>query len=246
MTAPALPAAALVCAVAAIWIGAGPAPATIRLRELLVRPVPGPVVRVARRAGRRVATIRAERGRHELWRSAVIELCDGVAAELAAGRAAESALAEAAAALDERVGAVLLTEWARGRAAGEDTAAMLDRLAARPGADGLRLLAACWRIGAERGGTFGTVIEGLAGSLREEEAQRREVASQLAGPRATARLLAALPLLGLAMAGALGARPLAFLFGTIPGAICLVLGLGLDALGLHWTRRLVTAAQTTR
>jgi tight adherence protein B len=120
----------------------------------------------------------------------------------------------------------------------------LDELATRPGAEGLRLLAACWRIGAERGGTLATVLDGLAGALRDEEAQRQDVAVQLAGPRATARLLALLPLLGLGMAAALGAHPIPFLCSTLPGLACLITGISLNLLGLHWTRRLAKSAES--
>ncbi|MBA8950643.1 type II secretion system F family protein [Actinomadura namibiensis] len=115
-----------------------------------------------------------------------------------------------------------------------------------PGAEGLRLLAACWRIGAERGGTLATVLDGLAAALRDEEAQRQEIATQLAGPRTTARMVAFLPLLGLGMAAMLGARPLEFLLGTLPGAACLILGVALDLAGLRWTRRLAQAAEGPR
>ncbi|WP_067814084.1 type II secretion system F family protein [Actinomadura kijaniata] len=115
-----------------------------------------------------------------------------------------------------------------------------------PGAEGLRLLAACWHIGAERGGTLATVLDGLAAALRDEEAQRQEIATQLAGPRTTARMVAFLPLLGLGMAAMLGAKPLEFLLGTLPGVACLVLGVALDLAGLHWTRRLAQAAEGPR
>ncbi|MFD0855457.1 type II secretion system F family protein [Actinomadura adrarensis] len=119
----------------------------------------------------------------------------------------------------------------------------LEKLAQQPGAEGLRLLAACWRIGSERGGTLATVLDDLATALRDQETTRQEIATQLAGPRATARLLAVLPLLGLIMAGLLGANPVAFLAGTVPGLACLVIGLGLNATGLWWTHRLAKNAE---
>jgi tight adherence protein B len=168
----------------------------------------------------------------------VIELCDGIAAELAAGRAAGPAFTGSAGVLEPAVAAALLDPRA-----GEELPERLTLIARTPGAEGLRLLAACWRIGAERGGALASVIESLADALRDEEAHRQEIAAQLAGPRATARLLAGLPLLGLGMAAALGTRPLGFLFGTPPGLACLVLGGGLDALGLWWTRRISAAAE---
>ncbi len=129
---------------------------------------------------------------------------------------------------------------------GDDVADALDQASRTPGCDGLRLLAGCWRIGVDRGGMLATVIEGLADALRDEQAHREEVTLQLAGPRATARLLAVLPLLGLAMAVALGAHPFGFLFGTLPGVLCLSLGVTLDALGMWWTQRLTQAAEESR
>ncbi|MGI8334989.1 type II secretion system F family protein [Actinomadura scrupuli] len=264
--------AAGLCAAAAVWSLLLPGRSVLRLRRVLgsadgsheTAHQPGsasaggspldPARELARRLGAAVTSWRAGRRQEARWRIAVIALCDGVGAELAAGRAQEPALAEAIAALEPEPAAVLRAEWAGGAGvgpsgvppAGLEIPEMLERVARLPGAQGLRPLAACWRIGAERGGTFASVVDGLAAALRDEEAHREEIAAQLAGPRATARLLAGLPVLGLAMGAALGAHPLSFLFGTLPGVICLVLGGGLDALGLWWTRRLVAAAEAAR
>ena len=69
------------------------------------------------------------------------------------------------------------------------------------------------------------------------------MAAQLAGPRATAVLLALLPVFGLAMGNALGADPLAVLVGTPVGRGCLVLGLLLEVAGLLWTARITRRAE---
>ena len=225
----------------AVWLAAAPSRAAFRLRVLLgaaVPTLPGSSVRSLTEALREL-----RRSRHRIHdrRVAVIELCDGIGAELAAGRPPAAALANAAGVVDAELRVAL--ESARH---GGDVAAELDRLAELPGAAGLRLLAGCWRIGAERGGMFGGVIADLACALRDEQAHRAEVTAQLAGPRATARLLAMLPLLGLMMGAALGARPLSFLFGSLPGLTCLLIGVGLDVLGLWWTRRLAAGAVVPR
>jgi tight adherence protein B len=256
---------ATLCAAVALWSLLFPSSSALRLRGLLGSadssdPGSGggsPFVRaemLVRRAGLLVSSWRARRRLESQWRAGVIALCDGVGAELAAGRAQETALAESIAALEPELAAVLRAEWAGSGGlgpdgvpqAGSEVPDMLERVADRPGAQGLRLLAACWRIGAERGGSFASVVDGLAAALRDEQAHREEVMAQLAGPRATARLLAGLPVLGLAMGGALGAHPLMFLFGTLPGLVCLILGVGLDVLGLWWTRHLVAAAEEPR
>lgn len=230
---------AAACAAAAVSWWSLPRPAVIRLRRVLPSGLTSRP-RLAANLVRNIENRRVRRRRIRLRRAAVIELCDGIGAELAAGRSPESALTAAAAVLDSAVAAELL---GTGLSSDADVPAVLLRSSTLPGAEGLRLLAACWRIGAERGGTFAPVVDGLAAALRDEEAQREEISSQLAGPRATARLLAGLPVLGLAMGAALGAHPLSFLSGTLPGLVCLVLGVGLDALGLWWTNRLSAAAE---
>jgi tight adherence protein B len=241
VTGPSVIGLAVSCLAGACWAMALPPPALVRLRAALtVRRRPWHHLVLAR-AGSALREAGGRRRQVSCRRAAVIELCDGIAAELAAGRTPAAAFAEAAAVLDPSVAGALL----RPRP-GEELADTLERAAAAPGAEGLRLLAGCWRIGAERGGALATVIDNLAETLRDQEAHRQEIAAQLAGPRATARLLAGLPLLGLGMAAALGAHPLAFLFGTVPGVVCLVVGAGLDALGLWWTGRLAAAAEAPR
>jgi tight adherence protein B len=233
------PAAALIGV--AVWIAAAPSRAAFRLRGLLGVAAPAWPSSPVRSVTRALHELRRSRHRARDRRLAVIELCDGIGAELAAGRPPATALANAAGAVDADLRGAL--ESVRH---GGDVAAELDRLAKLPGAEGLRLLAGCWRIGAERGGMFGGVVADLASALRDEEAHRAEVTAQLAGPRATARLLAMLPLLGLAMGAALGAHPLSFLFGSLPGLACLLTGAGLDALGWWWTRRLAAGALVPR
>jgi len=226
---------AVLCSAGAVWMLLAPAPALRRLDRLVTRPQSDPLHTLRRR----FEAMRERRTRPQRWRTSVIELCDAMAAELSAGRTPDEAFTAAAAVLDPHVSRELLHT-------SRPPPEHLDKLATRPGAEGLRLLAACWRIGAERGGTLATVLDGLAGALRDEEAQRQDVSVQLAGPRATARLLAALPLLGLAMAAALGAHPVPFLCGTLPGLACLITGMALNLLGLHWTRALAKSAESPR
>lgn len=245
------------CAFAAVWVGSSPSPAALRLTTVFRAPS-GPsghlgstkpqALTASARAGAVTARLRRlagalNRRRRDVAarRAAVIELCDGTAAELIAGRPAGTALAKAASVLPNLPGLASIID-----SAPEDVIATLTRASTTEGCAGLRLLAGCWRIGVDRGGMLASVIEGLAEALRDEQSHREDIALQLAGPRATARLLAVLPALGLGMAAALGAKPLQFLFGTMPGALCLSLGSGLDILGLWWTSRLATAAEQIR
>ena len=79
----------------------------------------------------------------------------------------------------------------------------------------------------------------------DAQARRRadsEIASELAGPRASALLLAGLPVLGLAMGAAMGADPVSTLLGTGAGLTLLSLGLALEIAGVLWSRRIVRSA----
>ena len=147
-----------------------------------------------------------------------------VAAQAACGPAAE-ALAAAAASY----------RW------GGDLAGTLDRpdSAAQ---DALAALAVCLAVCARSGHGLAHAVERVRDSCRVQEEQRSAVETGLAGPRATAVLLAALPLAGLALAGLLGADPAHVLLGTPAGWVCVVLGVGLDGLGLLWARRIASSA----
>lgn len=235
------------CAAAIVWALTLPGPAVLRMRRMVDPPAAAPAMTLLLRACViRAEALRSRRRERSSNRASVIELCDGLGAELAAGRTPQEALEAAAGALDGPIAAALRNELAATAPLGVEVAGLLEHLAERPGADGLRSLAACWRIGAERGGGFAAVIDGLAVALRDDEAQRAEVTAQLAGPRATARMLAGLPLLGLGMAAMLGADPVAFLLGTPGGLLCASLGIALNALGLWWTHRLAAAAEIPR
>ncbi|MFT0848345.1 hypothetical protein VR010_11405 [Actinomycetaceae bacterium L2_0104] len=87
------------------------------------------------------------------------------------------------------------------------------------------------------------VLDSCARGITEaaEAAAARRVA--LAGPKASARMLAWLPLLGIGLGSAIGASPIAFLTGSAGGRACLVLGLLFEAAGIIWVRRLTARAE---
>ncbi|MFC4058597.1 type II secretion system F family protein [Planomonospora corallina] len=230
-------ATALLLAALAAGTWTGPDPAAARLRRLLRRGSTGP------RSSRRWPTREALPSRRAAaWREASLELCQGLAAELAAGRTANEALVRVVSvmAFPDPMAGRTLTAAARD---GGDVPVALLAVAPERGGEGLRRLAACWRASVTAGGGLVALVDRVAASLREAEAHRQDVAAQLAGPRATARLLAGLPVLGLLMAAGLGMRPLDFLFGGPAGTACLVLGIVLDGCGLWWTHHLVARAE---
>lgn len=139
---------------------------------------------------------------------------------------------------------------ARAAAAGEDPAAALreHRGAVPAAASGSALgsLALAWRTSESTGAPAAVVLERLAAALRDEAAATDARDAALAGPRATARLLLALPPLGLAASTALGADPLAVLVGTPAGRWCAALGATSAVAGWAWSAALVRAATRAR
>jgi tight adherence protein B len=88
----------------------------------------------------------------------------------------------------------------------------------------------------------------LVQSVREDLVARRRFAERtraaLAGARATATVLAGLPVLGVLLGEAMGARPVAVLLGGGLGGILLVVGVTLVVAGLAWTRRITEKVMT--
>ncbi|MEP6760861.1 MAG: type II secretion system F family protein [Sporichthyaceae bacterium] len=171
-------------------------------------------------------------------RTAVIELCSALGAELRSGATARNALIAASRDLPavEHLASVAAAPHG-------DITQALQATAALGGGAGLRRLAACWQVSERSGSGLAPSVSRLTATLRDEEQVRREVAAQLAGPRATSVLLAMLPAFGLAMGSAMGADPVAVLLGTPLGQGCLVLGLLLETAGLWWIARITLGAE---
>lgn len=192
-------------------------------------------------ARRRLGAVAARR-EAERREAAVIELCATVAAEARAGLQPEQALLAAdGPALRDTDPAV----WAAARFGGDVPSAL--RVAAdRPGAQGLRGMAACWQVARQGGGTLAEGLERVAAALGADRDLRLEIRTQLAGPRATATVLASLPVFGLLLGDALGAKPLWVLLHTPAGLTCLALGVALQGAGLAWVARLTRRAEQPR
>lgn len=206
---------------------------------LLAGPVPGGLVLVAGLGVVRVRTVRHRSRAAAAERAGALHACGMLAGELSAGRTPADALSAAAEVACGPVRDALTAGAAADRLGGDVPAALAAPapVSAVPGT--LRSLAACWAVCAQSGGGLAAAVARLEEGLRSEAAQRRRVEAELAGPRATAALLAVLPGGGLLLAAGIGADPLHVLLETPVGLVCLVIGLGLDGLGLLWTDRLV-------
>ncbi|MEV5430644.1 type II secretion system F family protein [Streptomyces sp. NPDC052701] len=190
---------------------------------------------------RRVRLAGQARRARERQGDAVIALCGSLAGEVRAGRQPGEALRYAArdsGGLGGAQAAVLAAARFGGDVPGALTAA-----ARQPGAEGLRGLAACWRVAVDQGAGLAAGLDRLEGALRAERDQRADLRAQLAGARSTAVMLAGLPALGLGLGTALGADPLHVLLHTGAGLGCLLTGGVLEGLGLWWVLRIVRGAE---
>ena len=86
------------------------------------------------------------------------------------------------------------------------------------------------------------MLERVAADLSVQREHDAAVAAALAGPRSSAAVLAALPVLGVLLGIAMDADPLGLLLATPAGQLLCLVGVGFDVLGLLWTRRLANAA----
>jgi tight adherence protein B len=209
----------------------------------LSRPDTAAVLLVVAPAGAGAAALvrRHRRGRRAaLVAGRVLECCDAIAGELAAGQPPGAALRRAAGTWPP------LAAVAETHDLGGEVPRALRRVAALPGAGDLRLLAAAWTVSHRTGQGLSDAVRRCADTLRADRATRRVVAGELASARSTARLLAFLPVAATVMGAGAGADPLGFLLGEPLGLVCLAGGLGFGLAGLWWLESIAGDLEDSR
>ena len=191
-------------------------------------------------AGLRLWRRRALAARVATNRTRVVELCDALRVELGAGQAPADALALAAHDWPEMAPA------ARTAQAGGDVPQTLRQLAALPGAGDLRVVAAAWQVAHRTGHGLADALGRVAEELRAAEQTRRVVAGELASARATARLVAALPVAALLLGTGAGSDPWGFLLHQPLGWACLAGGVAFGLAGLTWIEALAADVERVR
>jgi tight adherence protein B len=181
------------------------------------------------RRGTRILDERRVRG--------LAEALAGFAADLRAGRSRdEAALAAGRACADDTTAEALVR------------ALRVPEAVSRPAPGGgaceeaMSRIAAGVRLSVRTGCSLAAVACAVEDDLRARLRHQQDLRTAVAAPRASAVLLAGLPLLALAMGSGMGADPWHVLVATPVGNLLLVLGAGLEVAGLTWSGRLARSA----
>jgi tight adherence protein B len=106
----------------------------------------------------------------------------------------------------------------------------------------LRRVAAAWELAERHGAPLAELLTAVHTDLRWRVAHAGRVRALLAGPRATATVLTALPVLGILLGELVGADPLAVLRSGVLGQLLVVVGVGLALAGAGWAGHILRRA----
>jgi tight adherence protein B len=196
----------------------------------------------ARGSGRSGITGREEARREEAQMRAVRLLCQ----ELEAGAAPSGAWAAAAAIAADS--SPYFQAAAAAASAGQDAGLAL-RTATRAsdvpgrGEASLQRLGSAWSASAALGGSGSAVLERWLEDMDARARGRDALAAALAGPRASAAMIAGLPIVGIGLGSAMGTAPLRVLTGSGIGIALGALGFAFELAGLLWVRQIIRSAQ---
>lgn len=168
---------------------------------------------------------------------ALAELLGVLAAELRSGRPVEGAIETAVAACGDESFSQTVGPGLRAAASGGLTIVPGGLLSAPT-----QRITAAVRLSSRTGCSLAAVLTAVEDDLRARHREELEARIATAGPRASAALLAGLPVLALAMGGGIGAHPWQVLTTTAAGQLLLVTGVGLELAGVAWSGRLVRRA----
>ncbi|GAB3795811.1 hypothetical protein GCM10028798_05060 [Humibacter antri] len=124
-------------------------------------------------------------------------------------------------------------------------AASKGRIRRRPDSDvreAWRGLAVALQVATESGAPLAEALRDLAASLRDLGQTQRDRETALAGPRATARMVLALPAVGILFGAGLGVDTLHTLIATPAGLGCLAAGAALLLVARAWNRAMLRRA----
>jgi tight adherence protein B len=199
---------------------------------ILSGPVAGLVLAAYGALGARAVMRRAARRRAAAARSRSLDDLNALAADLRAGLAvgplARLSSPEPTAAREVLADRPYGSPGSPEQVAGDE----------RPDPRLAELTAAVWRLAEQTGAPAADLVERIEADARAGDRARAAAAAQAAGAQATALLLAALPVGGIALGYGIGVDPLRVLLTTVPGGMCAMAAVLLQSAGLLWAERL--------
>lgn len=179
-----------------------------------------------------------ERARREQESVALQGALSVLVGELRVGAHPVVAFEAAAAEVDGSVAESLRAVAARARL-GADVAAGLRSVATQSTLPGhWERLAVCWQLAQTQGLAIVALVRAAQRDVVERERFASGVSAGMAGARATAAILAGLPVLGVALGHLIGADPVHFLLSGGAGGWLLLIGVALACSGLWWSDRI--------
>lgn len=166
----------------------------------------------------------------------IAHACQVLASHLRVGQVPTDALAVAA------HDCPVLHEARQVNEVGGDVTEVWRRQARQPGHAGLLELARAWQVSQQTGAPLSATLGQVASALTAEDALRAVVAGELASPRATSKVMAALPACGLGLGYLLGGDPIRWLLAGPIGWACVLAGVLLACLGVLWIELLARQA----
>lgn len=164
--------------------------------------------------------------------------------ELRVGAHPVAAFDAAAGETGGRVAASLRAVAARARLGADVAAGLHDTARSSALASQWHRVAVCWELAQTHGLSIATLMQTAQRDVAERQRFSSRVSAGMAGARATAAVLAGLPVLGIGLGHVIGADPVRFLLTGGAGGWLLLVGVTLSCAGLMWSDR-ITAGVTT-
>lgn len=180
---------------------------------------------------------RAVRRRRE--RRLIAAALEVLVGELRAGAHPVDAFSAAAAESDGPVRDIMLTVASRIRLGADVSAGLWEAARMSTAPESWERVAVCWNLAAEHGLAMATLVEAAHHDIVSRQRFSDTIHAGLAGARATAAILAAMPVIGVLLGGLIGAHPLSFLLGGPMGAMLLTTGVALMCAGVIWSARII-------
>jgi tight adherence protein B len=176
--------------------------------------------------------------RERLYREQLDDLASDLSLFLRSGTPVEEALALCSRDSSPGIRAAVV-RFQSDLSIGVSTDAALSSLVTELDNSDLRLIAQTMMTSHETGSDVTAIMDTIGEAVRERSAIARELESQTVQARLSGKVVAALPLVFLALSALASRGTLKILFGTVPGLLMLGAAAAMNVLGFLWIRRIL-------